>query len=251
MPYRRLPNTDQARLHALQNAVQRAREADFGEQVLAYKTLNEAERFLGIFENAVQQYHQNFQSKVTANKQYRHIVGNARMYISHFIQVLNLAVIRGDIKKEQKELYHLDINNHILPDLSSEEDLLVWGQNIIDGELERTRMGGFPIYNPTISKVKVYYDIFKEHQLKQKMRRKTTNRTYEDLGELRKQADTLILDIWNQVEDYFRQKLPYERLRCCQNYGLIYYYRTGEKRLTPETDRRIEREQAQSPTFDF
>ena len=251
MPYRRLPNTDQARLHALQNAVQRAREADFGEQVLAYKTPNEAERFLGIFENAVQQYHQNFQSKVTANKQYRHIVGNARMYISHFIQVLNLAVIRGDIKKEQKELYHLDINNHILPDLSSEEDLLVWGQNIIDGELERTRMGGFPIYNPTISKVKVYYDIFKEHQVTQKMRRKTTNRTYEDLGELRKQADTLILDIWNQVEDYFRQKLPYERLRCCQNYGLIYYYRTGEKRLTPETDRRIEREQAQSPTFDF
>ncbi len=251
MPYRRLPNTDQARLHALQNAVRRASEADFTEQVLNYKTLNEAQRFLLVFENQVSQYHQNFQSKVSANKKYRHIVGNARMYISHFIQVLNLTVIRGEIKKEQKELYKLEVNNHILPDLSSEEDLLVWGQNIIDGEAERIRQGGFPLYNPSISKVQVHYDIFKEKQIMQKMHKKTANKTYEDLEGLRKQADELILNIWNQVEAYYAQKLPYERLRCCQNYGLIYYYRNGEKRLSAESDKEILRQQAQTPTLNF
>ena len=251
MPYRRLPNTDQARLRALRNAVQKASEADFTEQVLTYKTLNEAQRFLLVFENQVQQYHQNFQSKVNANKRYKHIVSNARMYISHFIQVFNLAVIRGDIKKEQKELYKLDVNNHILPDLSSEEDLLVWGQNIIDGETERVRMGGFPIYNPTISKVKVHYDIFKEHQITQKMHKRTTNRTYEDLGPLREQADVLILDIWNQVEDYYKDLLPYARMRSCQNYGVIYYYRTGEKKLSPETDRKLQKRIDQQPTFNW
>ncbi len=251
MPYRRLPNTDQARLHALQDAVQRASEADFTEQVISYKTLNEAKRFLLVFENQVEQYHQNFQTKVSANKRYRHIVANARMYISHFIQVLNLAVIRGDIKKEQKELYHLDVNNHILPDLSSEEDLMVWGQNIIDGENERIKQGGFPIYNPTINKVKVHYDIFKEHHVTQQQHKKNTNRTYEELDQLRAQADSLILDIWNQVEDFYKQKLPYERLRYCQNYGVIYYYRSGEKRLSPETDKEIERQQRISPTLNF
>lgn len=251
MPYRRLPNTDQARLHALQNAVQKARAADFTEQVINYRTLNEAERFLRVFENAVQQYHQNFQSKVSANKRYRHIVGNARMYISHFIQVLNLAVIRGDIKREQKELYKLDINNHILPDLSSEEDLLVWGQNIIDGEMERKRGGGMPIYNPTIEKVKVHYDIFKEQQVTQQMHRKTASRTYEDLGELRKQADTIILDVWNQVEEFYREELPYARLRACQEYGLIYYYRTGEKRLSIETDKQVLLDRECNPLLNF
>ncbi len=251
MPYRRLPNTDQARLHALQNAVQRASEADFTEQVLTYKTLNEAKRFVGIFETQVSQYHQNFQSKVSANKEYRHIVANARMYISHFIQVLNLAVVRGEIKKDLKELYKLDIDNHILPDLSSEEDLLVWGANIIEGELERTRNGGFPIYNPTISKVKVHYDIFKEKQVMQQMHKKTANRSYEDLEVLRKQADELILEIWNQVEAYFADKLPYEKLRSCKNYGLIYYYRTGEKKLSAETDRELLRQRNMSPTIDF
>ncbi len=251
MPYRRLPNTDQARLYALQNAVQRASEADFTEQVLSYKTLNDAKRFLIIFENQVSQYHQNFQSKVSANKQYKHIVANARMYISHFIQVLNLAVIRGEIKKDTKELYKLDVDNHILPDLSSEEDLLVWGQNIIEGEAERIKLGGFPIYNPNIAKVQVHYEIFKEKHVTQQLHKKTATRTYEDLNNLRAQADAIILDIWNQVEAFFANKLPYERLRACQNYGLIYYYRTGEKKLSAETDKEMERLAAQSPTIDF
>ena len=152
MPYRRLPNTDLARLHALQNAIQR------------YKVQSEAQRFLVQFENIVMQSKDNYASTVNANKQYRHIVQNARMYISHFIQVLNLSVIRGEIKKEQKLLYGLDPHQHIVPDLSTEEYLLEWGKKIIEGEQKRMANGGFPIYNPAINKVKVHYDIFCEHQ---------------------------------------------------------------------------------------
>lgn len=239
MPYRRLPSTDQARLHALQRAIERASEADFTEQVINYKTLTEAQRFLMIFENQVSQYHTNFETKVSANKRYRHVVSHARMYISHFIQVLNMAVIRGEIKKEQKTLYGLDPNHHTLPDLSTDKDLLEWGQKIIQGEEERIRQGGFPIYNPGITKVKVHYDIFREQQGYQDMHRRNTDRVYGDLGELRRQADEIILAIWNTVEDYYRDRLPYARLQACKAYGLIYYYRKGEKKLTPETDKEI------------
>ena len=251
MPYRRLPNTDQSRLNALRIALERASEEDFTEQVLSYKTKNEAERFLAGYENKVEQYHQNFQTKVSANKQYRHIVQNARMYISHFIQVLNLAVIRGDIKREQKELYHLNPNSHIVPDLSSEEDLLVWGKNIIEGEQQRIQQGGFPIYNPTISKVQVHYEIFKDKQVTQSMHRKIANRAFEDVEELRKQADDLIVQIWNEVEEHYKNMLPYEKMCHCQNYGIVYYYRVGEKKLTPAVDERIRKEIAQSPQLPF
>lgn len=236
MPYRRLPNTDQARLQALRHAVERAKEADFMEQVMPYKTTNEAQRFLSLFETQLTRHQENYQTKVTNNKHYRHIVANARMYISHFIQVLNLAVIRGDIRKEQKALYHLDIHNHVLPDLTTNESLLLWGQYIIDGETERVKQGGFPIYNPTISKVKVHYDIFKEKQVMQEQHKSNTNRTYESMEVLRVEADKLILEIWNIVEEHYKDLPPYERLCACKNYGLIYYYRTGEQRLSPETD---------------
>lgn len=251
MPYRRLPNTDQARLSALQMAVQRASEADFTEQVLQYKTLCDARRFLMQFENTVMQYHENFRTKVSANKNYRRVVQNARMYISHFIQVLNLAVIRGEIKAEQKELYQLDPHNHIVPDLSSEEDLLVWGDNIIQGEQKRTSMGGFPIYNPAIAKVKVHYDIFKEEQMSHTLHKKVTSRVMGDVEEQRKQADAIILTIWNEVEDYYKDLLPYDKLCHCKNYGVIYYYRPTEKRLSPETDAEIVRVRESQPVIDF
>lgn len=232
-------------------AVQRASEADFTEQVLQYKTLCDARRFLMQFENTVMQYHENFRTKVSANKNYRRVVQNARMYISHFIQVLNLAVIRGEVKAEQKELYQLDPHNHIVPDLSSEEDLLVWGDNIIQGEQKRTSMGGFPIYNPAIAKVKVHYDIFKEEQMSHTLHKKVTSRVMGDVESQRKQADAIILTIWNEVEDYYKDLLPYDKLCHCKNYGVIYYYRPTEKRLSPETDAEIVRVRESQPVIDF
>ena len=223
MPYRRLPKTDQARLHALQRAVQQAANAPYNEQVINYRTLSEAQRFLMQYENQVAQYHANFDSKVSANRQYRHRVRNARMYISHFIQVLNLAVIRGEIKRSQKELYKLDPKSNALPDLTTEEGLIEWGQNIIDGEQQRTAAGGFPIYNPAINKVKVHYEMFKEDYTSHLLHKKTHSRVFEDTETMRKQVDEIILSIWDQVETFYKDELPYAKLQKCQAYGMIYY----------------------------
>ena len=251
MPYRRLPNTDLARLHALQHAVQRAQEADYSEQVLPYKLQSEAQRFLAQFENVVLQSKDNYTSSVKANKQYRHMVQNARMYISHFIQVLNLAVIRGEIKREQKLLYGLEPNDNVVPDLSTEENLLVWGKKIIEGEQKRMANGGFPIYNPAINKVKVHYDIFCEHQKQHTFHVQNTTRVQGDLGALRAQADALILTIWNQVEAYYKDLFPYARLLKCQLYGMVYYYRKGEKKLTAEVDRKLQQIRDSQPTIQW
>ena len=251
MPYRRLPNTDLARLHALQNAIQRAQTADYTEQVLPYKVQSEAQRFLASFENVVMQSKDNYRSSVNANKQYRHIVQNVRMYISHFIQVLNLAVIRGEIKKEQKLLYGLDPHQHIVPDLTTEEYLLEWGKKIIEGEQKRMANGGFPIYNPAINKVKVHYDIFCENQRQHTFHVQNTERVHGDLEPMRAEADALIVKIWNLVEDYYKDCLPYDRLIKCQLYGVIYYYRTGEKKLSVETDRELKRIRERQPTIQW
>jgi hypothetical protein len=251
MPYRRLPKTDQARLHALQKAIQQAADADFKNQAINYRTLTEAQRFLMVFENQVAQYHANFDSKVTANRRYRHRVHNARMYISHFIQVLNLSVIRGEIKRAQKELYKLDPKSNALPDLTTEEGLLEWGQNIIEGEQQRTAAGGFPIYNPAINKVMVHYEMFKEDYTSHIMHKKTHTRVFEDTETLRRQADEIILSIWDQVENFYKDELPYAKLQKCQAYGMIYYYRTGETKLTPQTDQQILYQRARQTTLEL
>ncbi len=236
MPYRRLPNTDQARLRALRTAIQKAERQTFEDQVITFKTIHEAKSYLSIFEKQLAQYQQTLDTQVSANKKYQQIVHNVRLYISHFIQVFNLSVIRGDIKKEHKLFYHLDPNVHTVPDLSTEAALLQWGKCIIDGENERIRNGGLPIYNPAIAKVKVHYEVFKEYKSTQKLYQNTTNRNWEELVSLREKGDLIILDIWNQVEARFKDERPYTRLMKCKEFGLVYYYRKGEKELTKADD---------------
>jgi len=193
------------------------------------------------FENTVTQYKANFDSKVDANKKYRLIVQNTRMYISHFIQVLNFAVLRGEIKREQKRLYKLKEDSNTLPDLSTEEDLLVWGKNIIEGETARMGQGGIALNCPAINKVKVHYDMFRESQLNQSMHRMSANRLSGDIDTQRQEVDRVILQIWDAVEAHYSKRLPYDRMRCCENYGMKFYYRPYEKRITPETDQEIEK----------
>jgi hypothetical protein len=236
MPYRRLPNTDQARLRALRSAIQKTNNQDFANQVVSFNTIYEAKTYLGVFENMLTQYKQTLDNQVVANKKYQQIVHNARLYLSHFIQVLNLAVIRGDIKKEYKTFFNLDTESHTVPDLSTEAALLKWGKAIIDGENERVRNGGFPIYNPAIAKVQVHFEVFKEYKSTQKLHQNTTNRNWEELVAMREKGDAIILDIWNQVEAFFKNEKPFARLNKCKSYGLIYYYRKGEAQLTLEND---------------
>jgi hypothetical protein len=236
MPYRRLPNTDQARLRALRIAIQQSEKQDFGEQIISFKTIHEAKSYLSIFEKQLVQYQQTLDSQVSANKKYQQIVHNARLYISHFIQVFNLSIIRGDIKKDHKLFYQLDPNIHTVPDLSTETALMHWGKCIIDGENERIRNGGLPIYNPAIAKVKVHYEVFKEYKSTQKLYQNTTNRNWEELVSLREKGDGIILEMWNQVEAKFKNENPFSRITKCQQIGLVYYYRKGEKQLTKEDD---------------
>jgi hypothetical protein len=95
------------------------------------------------------------------NIKYQQQVKMARMYVSHFIQVLNLSCQRNEIKPEKKLMYKLLPDNYTVPDLSTEALLMEWGKNIIDGEMERLRQSpGAAIYNPSIGKVKVHFDQF-------------------------------------------------------------------------------------------
>ena len=108
--------------------------------------------------------------------------------------------------------------------------MLEWGRKIIAGENRRTSQGGIPIYNPTIAKVKVHYDIFAESYEKQRSLQTATARSQAAVASMRREADALILDLWNQVEEKFSQVEPVDkRLELCRAYGLVYYYRTSEK----------------------
>ena len=229
MPYRRLPNTDQARIRALRTAIEVFRQTNVPELALSIKTINEAEVFLPNFEGAHHDYLMYLNSQVTAGKKHQQQIKTLRLYLSHFIQVLNFSVIRNEIKKEQKTLYGLDPSNFSVPDLSTDNALLRWGERIIKGEQERVKNGGAPIYNPAIAKVRVHFDIFRDSSISQKTFQKSTSRSLRQLASLREKADSIILNLWNEVEDFYKSYPDKERRMYCQTYGLRYYLRKNEK----------------------
>lgn len=232
MPYRRLPNTDQARVRALKAAVEKGDIYNVYDLAFSLKTLSEARNFLAKFQTAQIYYTACFANQAKASGKHQANVKTARLYISHFIQVLNLAVLRSEVKAVHKQFYGLPLDNSNVPDLTSEAAMIEWGRKIIEGERRRTAQGGIPIYNPTIAKVKVHYDIFVESYERQKSLQLLTNRSLDTLASMREKADELILNIWNQVEATFQDMVPNEkRLDKCREYGLVYYYRTSEKRL--------------------
>jgi pyrroloquinoline quinone (PQQ) biosynthesis protein C len=228
MPYRRLPNTDAARIKALKTAIEKAERTDYKELYITTKTLSEAKGVLNQFELLCSRYNRMYEIQVKANKTFQGNVKNARMYISHFVQVLYMSVVRAEIKKSHLDYYKLGDANLIVPDLTSNELILEWGENIIKGENERVSKGGVPIYNPSIAKVKVMYSVFKEGYQNQKLHQKSTLRVMDEVAAYRDKVDKIIFDIWEEVEKNSLEIANEKRLELNREYGIVYYYRKGE-----------------------
>lgn len=228
MPYRRLPNTDNARIKALRIAIEKNNTL-FGQNIISYDIVQKLEHMLRNFENAQIRYRDSLDAQASANRKFQKLIKNTRLYISHFIQVFNFSVVRNEIKKDMKQLYGLDPDNFTVPDLTSNDSLLYWGENIIKGEQARLTQGGTPIYNPTIARVNVAYSQFKDAYFAQKTYQNTTARQLDSLSQQREDIDTMIVILWNQIETAFSFLPAKERLERCKEYGVVYYLRKEER----------------------
>ena len=79
MPYRRLPNTNQARLRSLKSAVRMGEIMGLYELAFSYKTFEEAKGFLVRYERALFEYKQSSENQINTNKRYQSTIKNARI----------------------------------------------------------------------------------------------------------------------------------------------------------------------------
>ena len=230
MPYRRLPNTDQARIRSLETAINKMRNSDYYAPVLSPDLFNRAETKLQQFKGAVNRYVKSLEGQVNYSKSdaYQDRLKTARMYVSHFLTVFNLCVKRGEMKPADRDYYSIPQDSGELPDMSSDISVIRCCENTIQGEKARTNKGGIPIYNPTIAQVAVHYDLFKELYDKQCGLRQLTEESLMVVSLMRPQIDEVILEVWNSIESYFSDLEGEKKLNACREYGLIYYYRKGE-----------------------
>ena len=232
MPYRRLPKTDQARIRALKAAVENSTNNGVYTNVLSHNTYYRAKDLLERFSREVAVYSRCVaeQSSKKNNKEYDAALKKARMYVSHFIQVLSMSIMRGEIARNKRPYYGLPEDEDTIPNLFSESAVLEWGIKVMEGERRRQSEGGIPIYNPTMGRVSVVFEIFKSMYEKQQMLQQRTNDALRNISDMRFDVDEIIFEVWGEIEKSFSQLQGEERLKKCALYGVIYYDRPDRKK---------------------
>ena len=228
MPYRRLPNTDNARYKALLKAYLKGKETPPFKLAFSQSTYQRIVSFLSGFEKTITQQKSALTNQIERNKDYLNLQKKAKLYISHFIQVVNMAIQRSEISGSILDYYKLNGYSRKLPPMNSEEEIIKWGEKIIEGEKQRVRKGMSPITNPTIAVVKVRYEKFLEAYRNQKNLQLANNRAQKDVADLRPEADDIILNVWNEVEESFKDLPDDLRREKATEYGLVYVYRKNE-----------------------
>ena len=238
MPYRRLPTTDKARTRALEAALQRVAFKN-GKVALSIKTIEELQTVKSKFENLLKHYEMNIKIQAEKNHEYKAAMDKARMYVSHFIQVLYLTSERGEINGGIK-YYGLGEYDGKVPPLNSEEEILHWGKIVVEGEQKRIQSGGSAIYNPSIALVRIKVEAFKDTAIFQQNLKKNTTRTYNAMQELRKTTNDFISKMWNEIEENIITDNPKIKRQVAQEYGIVYIFRRKEKRKL--TDKELQRD---------
>ncbi len=229
MPYRRLPNTDQARLRALKTAQNKGSQLSPVDLAFSQKLLFDVKAFVPQYEQIIQQYQFNRDRQSKFGKSLSEHFKTARMYLSHFLQVVNMGIARGELKSHVRTFFGLSENDKNIPEITTENQLLEWGKKIIKGDEERTAKGGSRIFNPTIAMVKMRFEKFHENYDFHKDIQKTSQKLHEKVAEQREVADQLIVKLWNDIESNFSEFEPEEKRQRASEYGVVYIYRPTEK----------------------
>ena len=231
MPYRRLPKTDAARLKALEALTDNNEVYTVGGRFIDRTSLAKAQKLYALLSDACGQHVSSMRTQVRYSKRMTDLQHNAMTYISHFIQVLFLAVERGEIPDDQLGDYGIRPEERVVPYLKTADAIMQWGSKVIQAERNRVKAGGKPILSPPIGVVATHFDVFKEKYNAQRQYKSKTAGAKADIDALRPQVDEVILDLWNQIEKHFENEPPERRYQLCRKYGVVYYYRRHEKHL--------------------
>ena len=205
---------------------------------LKHNTYATAKNFLEKFEREVAAYKKcvSEQSSKRGNAKYEAAFKSARMYVVHFLQVLSMSVMRGEIARAKRAYYGLSVGDDSLPTITLETSVLEWSKKIVDGERKRQGEGGVPIYNPTMGRVSVACDLFREMYEKQQRLQQSTAEALQRVAAMRAECDEIVLNVWQEIETTFAALEGEERLKKCAQYGIIYYTRPDRKKKSQQID---------------
>ena len=230
MPYRRLPNTDDARLKALQTAKAKAESTPEDQWAISKATYGKLVDIETHFSKEMQERGEALAGQAPATEEEDTTMDRAEKLMSHFWQVFNLAINRKKNEEGDRAWYQAPVGSKDIPWTQSEAEIVLWGNRLIEGEAARIAAGGAPMTNPDIAEVKTAYDAFIVEHNAQSAAKDKYDSEQEDVKDMLPEVDDFIRnDLWAEIEYYFRREEPPSLRRKAREWGLVYVSRPGEE----------------------
>ena len=243
MPYRRLPNTDTKRLRAMKIVLDKTEELPVFKLPFSMGTVQRIKTLYPNFDKHIILQRESLKLQVSKQKEYSDLYKKAKTYVSHFIQVMNMAVIRGELNNSIYKFYGFKKQTVKVPSFKNENELIEIGTNLLAGEKERMLHGGNPITNPTIALVNVHFEKFVSTRRYQKQLQENYQRCTNDISTLRPDVDKIILLVWNEIENHFSKLPDDEKREMAGIFGVEYVYRKSERHGEEITEHENSKEQ--------
>jgi hypothetical protein len=236
MPYKKLPKTILSRKNVLDATTQKASSTAQDEWAISTQTKSKLDAGYPAYRKEVSERQSEFAKQIALSKDEDILQEILRKLVSHFWQVFNLAIERGKYIASDRTYYSLDANQHELPDIRSEKELIGWAKNFIEGEANRLAAKKdsatkLPMQNPEISEIEKALKNYLLVHNKQSAQKKKFDKENKDVLAILPKIDELILDIYDEVEFYYRRETASNKRKLASEWGIIYISSPGE---TPE-----------------
>lgn len=228
MPFRRIPSSMRKIVQALQ-AAQSKYNATGTNQAFSVATKTALDTLLPLLMAELSQKNTSSASKYSASRLEDESMAKAKMYISHYFQVLNLGIERKIYKASERIFYGLNQNRKSVPKLGKENDVIYWAEEIARGEASRIASGGIPMANPSAAEVHTAASDFITKHKDQSEKKDSHGKESKDVKDLFGDARQLVIDIWDEVEFAFRRRDRAAKRKRAKEWGVFYDTRPEER----------------------
>lgn len=233
MPIRRLPRTDEERNSALTSGKTKKDSVPPAENVLSAQTTLRLDTQQPLFGQKMIERGVALSNQAGSTMPLTPLKERARMFISHFIQAFNNGIERGMFPANARGFYQLNVSSKAVPSLDSEEKIITWGDRLIAGDPLRVAAGGAAMAMPDITEVNTEHSAFKAENTLQNNLKGAYDVAQEAVENLRPDADSLIVRMWNEIETAYSEESAPSKRRKSRQWGVVYVLSPGE---TPSPD---------------
>ena len=219
---RKLPDSDEKRNIALSSAKTKKDNTAPANIALTAATITRLDNMQPLYSGLMQARANKLQAQSDSTTTKETAQARARMFVSHFIQAFNNGVDREMFSASHRAFYQLDVNSNSVPDISTEPLLTLWGQRLIDGDVQRIAAGGAPMAMPTIAEVTFEYNAFKNANIAQSTAKDSLDQAQEDVEDQNEEADKIILKVWDEAETFFNEETITSKRRKAREWGVVY-----------------------------